>query len=373
MPLVHGFPFDPNYRYSLDGLLAVQPPPEPADFTTFWRARYQRALAVETNPRLGPADLSDPRFHVHDLQYASTAGFTIRGWVLTPRFQPPRRGLVVGHGYGGFAHPPLDLPRDDAAYLIPCFRGLCRSRCPPIPDDPSDHVLYGIHDRDSYILGGCVEDLWTGVSALIELFPGLAGHIGYLGTSLGGGLGAMALAWDDRIGRGHLNVPSFGHQPLRLALTTVGSAAALQRFGGAESPILNTLAYFDSAVAARHIRQPIHLAAACFDPAVAPPGQFAVLQRHHRGEAPVRARCWTFRLSRPPAAGTAVDGAAGGLLRPGLRQGVDDSGRSLPIATRLPGAISGNCGSRGTARHMISPGSLRSAIASCRDSDQRGR
>jgi len=36
------------------------------------------------------------------------------------------------------------------------------------------------------------------------------------------------------------------------------------------------LAYYDAAVAARYIRQPMHLAPARFDPAVAPPGQFAI-------------------------------------------------------------------------------------------------
>lgn len=55
----------------------------------------------------------------------------------------------LGHGYGGFARPPLGRPRDDCADLVPCVRGRCRSRCPPIPEDPSKPVLYGIQDRDS--------------------------------------------------------------------------------------------------------------------------------------------------------------------------------------------------------------------------------
>jgi cephalosporin-C deacetylase-like acetyl esterase len=52
MPFAHGFPFDPSYGYSLDALLAVEPPPEPAGFGAFWRTRYDRALEVEPNPRL---------------------------------------------------------------------------------------------------------------------------------------------------------------------------------------------------------------------------------------------------------------------------------------------------------------------------------
>lgn len=233
-------------------------------------------MEVEPNPRLCISRETHPRFRVHDLTYESTDGFPIRGWVLTPRVGSPRRGFVLGHGYGGIEAPPYDLPRDDGVYLVPCFRGLGRSQRPPISADPNWHVLHDIDSRENYILGGCVDDLWVGVSTLLLLFPELSGHIGYLGISFGGGIGAMAMARDARIARGHLNVPSFGHQPLRLALPSIGSAAAVQRCVGTQSRIGDTLAYYDAAVAARSIRQPMHVAAARFDPAVAPPGQFAV-------------------------------------------------------------------------------------------------
>jgi len=39
---------------------------------------------------------------------------------------------------------------------------------------------------------------------------------------------------------------------------------------------METLAYYDAAIAARHLRIPTLVAAALFDPAVAPPGQFAI-------------------------------------------------------------------------------------------------
>jgi cephalosporin-C deacetylase len=39
---------------------------------------------------------------------------------------------------------------------------------------------------------------------------------------------------------------------------------------------LETLQYYDAAVAARYLRIPVQVAAALFDPVVAPPGQFAV-------------------------------------------------------------------------------------------------
>ena len=40
-------PFDPSYGYDPEGLLTVEPPPEPAGFRAFWSARYERALAVD--------------------------------------------------------------------------------------------------------------------------------------------------------------------------------------------------------------------------------------------------------------------------------------------------------------------------------------
>lgn len=276
MSFAHGYPFDPGYGYDLERLLAIEPPPEPDDFDSFWRARYARALAVQPDPRLRVSSLAHPGFRVLDLEYGSTDGVRIRGWLLTPLQVPARLGLVLGHGYGGIDGPPLELPRPDAVYLIPCFRGLGLSRHAPISDDPNWHVLHDIQDRDRYVLGGCVDDVWTGVSALLQCQPELEGHLGYAGISLGGGIGALAMAWDGRIARGHLEVPTFGHQPLRLDLPCVGSGEAVRRFVRGQGRVPDTLRYYDAALAARYIRQPVHIAAALFDPAVPPPGQFAI-------------------------------------------------------------------------------------------------
>jgi cephalosporin-C deacetylase len=200
----------------------------------------------------------------------------IGGWALLPKSRPVRRGFVIGHGSGGREGPDLVLPFDDAVLAFPCFRAIARSRCSAPPEAPDAHVLCGIEDRDHYVLGGCVDDIWVAVTALTDRFPAVAGHLGYLGISFGGGIGAMAIPWDARIGRAHYNVPSFGHQPLRLTLPTAGSGEAVRGYRHAHGHIPETLAYYDAAIAARFTTVPVHVAAALFDPVVAPPGQFAV-------------------------------------------------------------------------------------------------
>lgn len=272
----HPYPFDPTYGYTLDTLLRVGAPDQPGDFAAFWGSRYRRALTVAPQPRLTRWSEDREGYAVYDLEYRSTDDFTIGGWLLLPQGRPMRRGVVVGHGYGGRDAPDFDLPVEDAGFLFPCFRGLSRSRRPSISDQPYWHVLHDIDQRDRYILGGCVDDLWLAVSVLIELFPATAGHIAYLGISFGGGIGALALPWDVRIRRAHLNVPTFGHHPLRLELPTVGSGCAVRDYQRKHGNVLDTLRYYDAASAAAHIDIPVQVTAALFDPVVAPPGQFAV-------------------------------------------------------------------------------------------------
>lgn len=268
--------FDPSYGYTLKQLLAVQPPAPPRDFSAFWRARYERTLSIDPDQTIKPCSCPHPGFECYDLNYRSTGGFDIGGWLLIPRNGQVVRGVVVGHGYGGRDGPDFHLPIANAAFLFPCFRGLSRSRCSSVSDDAGFHVLHDIDDRDRYIIGGCVEDLWLAVTVLLRLFPQVTGHVGYLGISFGGGIGALAMPCDRRIQRAHFNVPSFGHQPLRLQLPTWGSAASVQQYQQAHGHVLDTLRYYDAASAAQNIRLPVHVAAALADPMVAPPGQFCI-------------------------------------------------------------------------------------------------
>jgi cephalosporin-C deacetylase len=276
VPKTHPFAFDPTYGMQLDQLLAIEPPEAASGFDDFWIERYRHAVTVDPQPKFRRSRINHPDWHVLDVSYTSTGAFQIGGWLLLPRDGTVRRGLVVGHGYGGRDLPDFDLPVKETAMLFPCFRGLSLSACPPIPADPGGHVLHGIESPDSYIIGGCVDDLWIAVSALVALYPWLAGHIGYSGISFGGGIGALAIPFDSRIDRGHLVVPTFGHRPLWLTLPTVGSAQSVQAYQKKQGSVLETLRLFDAASAAARIKVPMLTATALFDPAVAPPCQFAV-------------------------------------------------------------------------------------------------
>ena len=273
----HNYAFDPSHHMDLVQLLAVDAPQPPDDFADFWQRRYAAARTLSPQPRLKPCAKPYPHHSLHELRFVSTDAVDIGGWLLVPENGQVRRGVVFGHGYGGCELPEVLLPIDDAVLLFPCFRGIGCSPVPGVSADPNCHVLHHIEDRQRYILGGCVEDLWLAVSALLELFPEVTGQVAYSGVSFGGGIGALAAPWDARIGRLHLHVPTFGYQALRQELPSIGSAEAVRHFQGQHGfHVMDTLAYYDAAAAARYLRIPVLVAAALFDPAVPPPGQFAV-------------------------------------------------------------------------------------------------
>lgn len=271
------YPFDPSYGHTLSTLLEVDAPQTPEDFSTFWQHCFEKTQRLEPQPQIKQSGRSVGDFTLYDLTFHSTDGIIIQGWVLVPISQPVNKVMIVGHGYGGCDEPNGNVPLLDCAYLYLCYRGISRSRIKGIPDNPNYHVLYNIHDRDQYIMRGCVEDTWMAVSAAEKLFPLAKEHIGLMGISLSGGLGALAVPWDKRIKKAHLHVPTFGHQRLRLTLPSLGSANAVQKFYAQHPELLSqTLDYYDAAIAAQYIKIPVHVAAALADPYVAPPGQFAI-------------------------------------------------------------------------------------------------
>ncbi len=266
-----------SYGYDLESLMEVNTPVEPHGYQDYWQQLYSKALMVKPEMVLKKAESVSSEWNVYDIEFASTGEIKIGGWLLVPKAGEVKKGLVVGHGYAGRLQPQYDIPVHETAILFLCARGISRSPHAEIPSQANAHVLHGIENRDSYVLRGCVEDTWTAVSALLEEFPQVAGRVGYMGVSFGGGVGAMALAWDKRVQRAFLKWPSFGHQALRLNSKSIGSANSVQRFEKKFPGVAcATLQWFDAAVAAKYINIPIVCVCAAYDPVVNPLGQFAV-------------------------------------------------------------------------------------------------
>jgi cephalosporin-C deacetylase len=272
---------DPTYGYGLEDLLEVGAPPAPDDFAGFWTERHRMARAVDPAPVMrASTDTMPPEMAsgtvLYDIEFTSTGGVRLGGWLSLPAGGRVERGLVVGHGYGGRAAPD-EVPVERAAVLYLTARGLpTRGRQAGVPETAGEHVLHGIAHRDTYVHGGCVDDIWCAVSALCQLVPPAAARIDYLGESFGGGIGALAAPWDDRISAVCLGVPSFGNHPLRGTLPCTGSGESVRLYAREHPEVFEVLRYFDAATAATFLRVPAHVGLALADPAVPPPGQFAV-------------------------------------------------------------------------------------------------
>lgn len=277
MNIPHDFDFDPTYGYTLEELLAVRAPAAPAGFMDFWRGTYDAAADQPLNLEKREVPSPQPGWRLFEVRYDSWAGVRIGAWLMEPQRHDVRRAMVHGHGYGGRQEPDTAWLLDDAATIFPCARGFDLSAHDAIPDMADRHVLEGIRSRETYVHRGCVVDYSRAASVLLELYPQAHDKLFYHGGSFGGGIGALLLAMDRRFRRGYLNIPSFGHHPLRVTLPCVGSGESVRRYIEAGHPeALDVLAYYDAAVAAGFIEIPVFVAAATFDPAVPPPGQFAV-------------------------------------------------------------------------------------------------
>ena len=267
---------DPTYGYDLARLQAVPAPAGPPDFVDFWRRTYAEAMALPLNLAHRRVDTPNPAFELHEVEYDSLGGARIGAWLSVPADGRFERGVVAGHGYGGRDVPEVAPPGPAAVTISPCARGFHRSAQPAFPDDSSRHVLHGIDDRDAYSHRGSVADYWLAASALLTLYPAAARRLHYHGGSFGGGIGALLLPWDARFHRAFLDIPSFGNHPLRVTLPCTGAGEFVRRRYLRDPSVLDLLGYFDAATAARHITIPTLVAPALSDPAVPPPGQFAI-------------------------------------------------------------------------------------------------
>lgn len=281
-------PIDGTYGYDRDALLAVEPAAEPEGFADLWRSWAARARAVASDVVVEDAVMGDAapaRRATHDVRvvtHTADGGLRLRAWVALPVDGPPRVGVVHSHGYGGRDAPTFERVPRDAAVIFPVARGLgALNRGVGAPDTSSAHVLHGIEAVDTYAVGRSAVDLWHAASALLDVLarrdPALADlPLYYVGTSFGGGIGALALPWDDRFVGATLEVPTFGQHDLRLRMPCLGSGEAVRHHVADHPEAREVLAFHDASVAATHLRIPVRVECALWDTSVPPPGQFAV-------------------------------------------------------------------------------------------------
>jgi cephalosporin-C deacetylase len=278
--LPHSFPFDPTYGFTVEQMLKIEPPKPPADFESFWRDTFEDTMQIPLEMSIGEDKFNHPKQSAKEIHFNSLGGFRIGGWIVTPRDTKEEitRAIVVSHGYGGRSAPDLENLEPNTAYLMYCARGFGLSKDPSIPGQSKQHVVMGLDSRDTYVHRGCAAEVWSCASVLLELYPQLKNtrSLAYLGGSYGGGIGALALPWDERFVCAVLAVPSFGNHPMRVSNPLTGSGQAIREIWLKKPEILEVLKYFDSAIAAQFIKIPCLVVCAKFDPGVPPFGQFSV-------------------------------------------------------------------------------------------------
>jgi len=263
-------------EYPLSVLLTPpDPPAAPVDFDAFWQNTFVEFGSGPVDWEVTEALEPTPTHRVERILFASSTGEQVVAWLALPH-GPITRGRVIGHGYGGRTEPDLaDLPADTAA-IFPVAPG--QEANPPgrFPALSARHVLAGIQHRETYSHRYSAADLWRAATVLLDAAPDAAAALDYQGGSFGGGMGALALPWDERFRRASLDVPSFGHFPIRLSRRCTGSGESVRQHLRQHPEVRPVLDYFDAAIAASRIRIPVHVGAAVKDPSVDPRGQFAV-------------------------------------------------------------------------------------------------
>lgn len=265
-------------EYSV-GALLVPPPhlPEPDDFDRFWQSTFEEFGTGSVAWRIVRDLQATPTHRLTEIRFDSSADEQAAAFVMVPHTTTAiRRGLVIGHGYGGRTGPDAERVPADTVAVFPCAPGTGPDAPSRFPALPAEHVLAGIAHRDSYSLRFAAADIWRAATVLLDIAADAADALDFSGSSFGGGIGAMALPWDARFRRAALDVPSFGAHAIRLTRHCTGSGEAVRTHLRTHPEARSTLDYHDAATAARRLRIPVHVGAAVLDPAVDPRGQFAV-------------------------------------------------------------------------------------------------
>lgn len=266
--------FDSTYGFDESALRRIRPVAAPPGLAETWRRWRAEARTVDAAPRLLSTGRHEGR-EVSIVEHAGVDGIRLRSWVVGPATGAARVGIVHSHGYGG--RDAVDLARvpDDAAAIFPVARGLPTLNAGVgAPEPVEQHVLAGLDDPDRYVLGLCARDLWLAADTLLAMAGDLPLY--YVGESFGGGIGALALPWDDRCIGATLIVPSFGQYDERLAVRCLGSGEVVRAHVATHPEAREQLRLFDASSTLGFARVPVRVEAALWDDYVPPPGQFGV-------------------------------------------------------------------------------------------------
>ncbi len=279
----HSFPFDPTQGYDRAALLRVKAPAEePPDFREFWKGLRRQAESLPLDLAVAKEQNAPSGFRLLRLTYAIGQGFRSSAWLMLPEdTESIRGGIIATHGYGGCPAVEPRFFRPGFAVVLPVAPGFHISSDSRLPLNNADrHVLHGIETPQTYVLGLCAAAIWKSLDATHAVLGRELGRWHYFGWSFGGGMGALALPWEPRVQSAELGQPTFGHHPIRLKQPSTGSSNAVRTRFLHDPKITQTLAYFDSAISIQHLAAPVVFACSLFDPAVTPPGQFAVANAH---------------------------------------------------------------------------------------------
>lgn len=266
--------FDGSYGFTLEALRAVAPVPPQESFAEQWRTWRAEARAVSAAPTILAVDDIDGR-SVSLIDHSGADGTRLRAWYVAPRGSAASAGIVHSHGYGG--REAIDLHRvpDDVAAVFPVARGLGSLNTDVgAPEARDAHVLTGLDDPDRHVIGLCARDLWLAADALVEQVGEVPLY--FIGESFGGGIGALALPWDERFVGATLVVPTFGQYDERLAVPCLGSGEYQRQWVLSHPEAREQLRWFDASTAALHLRIPTRVEAALWDQFVPPQGQFSI-------------------------------------------------------------------------------------------------
>lgn len=276
-PFASWFPdaaFDGSYGFTLDTLRQVRPIAATPEFADRWRGWRSAAREVDAAPRVLSSQQRGRRT-VSLIELSGADGVRLRAWYVEPASGATRAGIVHSHGYGGRDAVATQRIPADAAAIFPVARGLGALNVGiGAPQERDEHVISGLADPDEYVIGLCARDLWLAADALVAL----AGDVPlyYVGESFGGGIGALATPWDDRLIGATLVVPTFGQYDERLAVPCLGSGESQRSWVQRHPEAREQLRLFDASTSASFFDIPVRVEAALWDQHVPPQGQFAI-------------------------------------------------------------------------------------------------